>query len=248
MGKKINEDAMAIHRMIKSGMKQALIAKLLGLRRQKVNYWSKKDPTAGIKRKKKFSQFFVDKIVRLAKNKPTSSMSCRKIANIINSALIKKRIKSKGKQMKISFKTVSNYLKEIYGKPIKVRKVFFLSEDNKKSRVNFCQNIIQRFKEGKEIMFTDECRFYLGAYTRDWIRLDSDAKNKLKKGDTKVYDLINRPIRKYEPSIMVAGGISYYGTTNIIFVEGNMNDFAYGQTLLFYKEDIDGINEKNNVI
>ena len=46
---------------------------------------------------------------------------------------------------------------------------------------------------------------------------------------------------------MVAGGISYYGTTNIIFVEGNMNDFAYGQTLLFYKEDIDGINEKNNV-
>ena len=67
-----------------------------------------------------------------------------------------------------------------------------MSEDNKKSRVNFCQNIIQRFKEGKEIMFTDECRFYLGAYTRDWIRLDSDAKNKLKKGDTKVYDLINR--------------------------------------------------------
>ena len=97
--------------------------------------------------------------MRLAKNKPTSSMSCRKIENIINSALIKKRIKSKGKQMKISFKTVRNYLSEIYGK---LRKVFFLSEDNKKSRVNFCQNIIQRFKEGKEIMFTDECRFYLG--------------------------------------------------------------------------------------
>ena len=93
-------------------------------------------------------------------------------------------------------------------------------------------------------MFTDECRFYLGAYTREWIRLDSDTKKKLKKGDTEIYYLINRPIRKYEPSIMVAGGISYYWTTNIIFVEINMNDFAYGQTLLFYKEDVDEINEK----
>ena len=46
---------------------------------------------------------------------------------------------------------------KIYGKPRKIRKVFFLSEDNKKSRVTFCKNIIQRFKEGKEIMFTDEC-------------------------------------------------------------------------------------------
>ena len=26
-----------------------------------------------------------------------------------------------------------------------------------------------------------------------------------------------------------------------------MNNFAYGQTLLFYKEDIDEINEKNKI-
>ena len=70
---------------------------------------------------------------------------------------------------------------------------------------------------------------------------------KLKKGDTEVFDLINRPIRKYELSIMVAGSISYYGTTNIIFVERNMNDFAFGQILLFYQEDIYEINDKNNV-
>lgn len=88
-------------------------------------------------------------------------------------------------------------------------------------------------------MFTDECRFDLGAYTWDWIRLVSDSKKKLKEGDTCIYDLINRAKRKFEPSIMVAGVISYYGLSNIIFVEGNMNNFANGQTLIFYKEDIE---------
>ena len=84
------------------------------------------------------------------------------------------------------------------------------------------------------------------AYTRDQIRFDSDSQKKLKEGDTGIYDLINRAKRKFEPSIMVAGGISYYGLSNIIFVEGNMNNFAYGQTLIFYKEDIEDINKKNN--
>ena len=45
---------------------------------------------------------------------------------------------------------------------------------------------------------------------------------------------------------MVDGGVSFFGTTNIIFVEGNMNDFAYGQTLLFYKEDMEDIKQRNN--
>ena len=46
----------------------------------------------------------------------------------MNSIFNKLRIKSNGKQMKISFKTVSNYLNEVFGKPKKIRKVFFLSE------------------------------------------------------------------------------------------------------------------------
>jgi hypothetical protein len=99
-------------------------------------------------------------------------------------------------------------------------------------------------------MFADECRFDLGAYTRDWIRLDSDFTQKLKNGNPEAYDLINRSIKKFEPSIMVAGGISYFGLTNLtnfIFTEGTMNDFAYGQTLLFYKEDIEKINRENNI-
>ena len=40
---------------------------------------------------------------------------------------------------------------------------------------------------------------------------------------------------------MIAGGICYYGLSHLIFLEGTMNDFAYGQALMFYKEDIDNI-------
>ena len=102
--------------------------------------------------------------------------------------------------------------------------------------------MLNRIDNNNFIMFTDECRFSLGAYTRDWIRMDNEAKNRLKNGDTGIYELINRPIRKLESSIMVAGGVSFFGTTNIIFVEGTMNEFAYGQALLFYKEDMDEID------
>ena len=43
MCKKINQDAITIKRLIDKGIKQAKIAKLLGLTRQKVSYWAKKD-------------------------------------------------------------------------------------------------------------------------------------------------------------------------------------------------------------
>ena len=46
------------------------------------------------------------------KNKCISSMSCRKISRIINTVFLKKNIRYKGKQLKISFKTISNYLSE----------------------------------------------------------------------------------------------------------------------------------------
>ena len=80
MGKKINNDALVIKRLISEGMKQIKIAKL---------------------------------------NKPTNSMICRRITYIMNSIFNKFRIKSNGKQMKISFITVSNYFNEVFGQPKK---------------------------------------------------------------------------------------------------------------------------------
>ena len=147
--------------------------------------------------------------------------------------------------MKISFKTVSDYLREIYGKPKKIRKIIYLSEGQKIKRVDFCKKILQRGINSKSIMLADECRFNFGAYTRDWIRLDSNSQQKLKNGNAEIYNLISRSIKKFEPSIMVDGGISYYGLSNIIFVEGTINDFSYGQTIIFYTEDNDEINKDN---
>ena len=165
MGKKINEDALTIRKFKSKGVKQAEIERLLGVTRQKVSYWVNKEVINSKKRKKKLSQFYVDKIIKLARNKTTSTMSCRKIARIINTDFIKRNIKQNGKPLNISFKTVSNYLKEVYGKPKKIRKVFYLNESQKKKRLEFCQKILERGIEPKSIMLTDECKFYFGAYT-----------------------------------------------------------------------------------
>jgi len=67
MCKKINQDVITIKRLIAKGIKQAKITKLLGLTRQKVSYWSKKDYPTEKKRRKKLSKFYVDKIIRLEK-------------------------------------------------------------------------------------------------------------------------------------------------------------------------------------
>ena len=60
----------------------------------------------------------------------------------------------------------------------------------------------------------------------------------------KHYDLLNRHTKKYDNSITKAGGINYYGVSKLIFLEGTMTEFSYGQTLLFYKEDIDELQKK----
>ena len=46
---------------------------------------------------------------------------------------------------------------------------------------------------------------------------------------------------------MISGDISFYGISRLIFLEGKMNNFAYGQALLFFMEDMDIINKKNNI-
>ncbi len=57
-------------------------------------------------------------IVEMAKDKTTSEMSSRKIANEINNKFeAEGRIDSKGKQFKISKSTICKYLNEQLGKP-----------------------------------------------------------------------------------------------------------------------------------
>ena len=245
MAKKTNKDAILIKELLKKGWSQKKIANFLRLSPQKVNYWSLHEIKTFQSRKLKLKDIYVQRIIRWAKNKPTSLMSCRKISRMINSVLEKRNeIDGQGKQVTITYKTVNNILKKHYGKPKRIRKVFYLSEKDKEKRYNFCKRILERKINYDDILFTDESKISLGSYTHDYIRLDPEDQKKLKSGDRNAYSLLNRPEHKFPKSLIIAGGISYYGVTNLIIVDGIMNNFAYGQTILFYEEDMKNIEKK----
>ena len=46
---------------------------------------------------------------------------------------------------------------------------------------------------------------------------------------------------------MVAGGISKYGLSNLVFQSGIQNNFSYKQFLIFLKDDMDRIKKYNNL-
>ena len=104
--------------------------------------------------------------------------------------------------------------------------------------------MIEKNISGKNILFTDEAIIDMGCYTHDSIRL-SDNKTKLKKGD-KEFKLINKEEKKFEPSILIAGGIYSGGLTGWIINEGTLNEFAYAQVLLFYKDSYKELKKKLN--
>ena len=58
----------------------------------------------------------------------------------------------RGKSITVHFTTVTNYLKQYFGKPRKIRKVFFMSEENKKKRVEFCKKILKLIEEKKFLL------------------------------------------------------------------------------------------------
>ena len=243
MVKHLNKDAITIKELLNKGMRQCQIAKLLNLKRAKVNYWSKVEIKERQFKKKKLKDEYIKKIQKWATNKTTSLRSSRKISYMINSVLEKKgEVDKKGKKLSIHFTTVNNYLKEYFGRPKKIRKVFYLSDIQKKKRCDFCQKILAKKLKPEQIFFTDESKVELGPFTHDYIRLDPNL-NRL---DKKTYDLLNRPTKKFEKSITIAGGINYYGVSKLIFLEGTMTEFSYGQALLFYKDDIDKIEKKIN--
>ena len=84
MGKKTNEDAILIKRLIKEGMKECQIAKKYNIRKQKVSYWKNHDIKTVIKRRSKLSDEDIQYMIKLAENKTTSDMGSRKITLLMN--------------------------------------------------------------------------------------------------------------------------------------------------------------------
>ena len=66
-------------------------------------------------------------------------------------------------------------------------------------------------------------------------------------GDIEALNLVNKQADKFPKKILIAGGISYYGLSDLIVVEGTMTDFAYSQTLLHYKKILMNLNEKTKI-
>ena len=46
---------------------------------------------------------------------------------------------------------------------------------------------------------------------------------------------------------MIRSGISYHILRKLIILNGTMNNFAYGQTLLFFKEDLESNSKKYKI-
>ena len=248
MVKKINHDAITIKKLLSKGYTQARICRLLGLKKQKVSYWAKTPIKYEIKRKTKLDEKYKKRIVELAEDKLTSDMGSRKIAEIINRERKEDNGRdSKGKIMTIEKTAVNKYLKSVLGKPRKVRRVFYLNDMQKKERVKFCENILEKRIRGEHIFFTDETKIDMAPFLNDSIRLSMENQKKLKMGEEEAFKLVNKPEKKFEKSIMIAGGIHFHGLSDLYLLEGTMNEFCYAQALLFYKENIEKL-KKNNII
>ena len=178
-------------------------------------------------------------MIKLAENKTTSDIGSRKITLLMNKIFDKE-----GRNLTKSHMTTRFSNKNI-GKPRKIKKVFSINNIKKEKRIKFCNKIKELGLNGKDIFFTDECIMDLSQFVNEKIRLSKENSEKLKKGDTEALNLVSKEAEKYPKQILISGGISYYGLSDLIIVEETMTDFAYGQTLLHYKKNFEEFKQKN---
>ena len=129
MVKKSNAIATTIKTLLENGMRPIEIIRKLHKSKQRVNYWVKTSIKTVQYGEKKLDQKYIDKIISLARNQTTSSMSSRKIASLMNEEFKRDNI-----NITISKDSVKRYLKSEFGKPMKIRKIFLLTNKQKKER------------------------------------------------------------------------------------------------------------------
>ena len=142
--KKLSKKGAAIKYQMDRGLSNAQISKSLGIPELTVRYYRNRPEVKEIKRSSKLPQKYIDKIYEMASNKTTREMPGGLIAIKINNMLKNDNVLDKnGKLLTITKSQVNRILKDKYGKPIKVRKVFYLNETAKKKRLEFCKKIVQ---------------------------------------------------------------------------------------------------------
>ena len=113
-----------------------------------------------------------------------------------------------------------------------------MNNTHRKKRFNFTQEILEKGIKGSEIFFTDEKYFSLtptGNSQVERVWTTPETRQKIKDGDQVAIDLLSREVDPYSPKVMVAGGISSYGLSKLIFFVGNCNSECYEDCLKFYK-------------
>ena len=98
-----------------------------------IRYYGKKPNNLICKRSSKLPKKYINEIYRFASNRTTREMPAGLIAIKINEKLKKNNeLDKNGKLLSITKRQVNNILKEKYGKPLKIKKVFIKTKNQKR--------------------------------------------------------------------------------------------------------------------
>ena len=92
MVNKINTFGATVKTLLLKGYSQSWIARKLKVKRQRVNYWSTHPLKTEQTKKIKLPDAYIQKIIDLARDKTTSSMSSYRIMKYINIKLTKDKM------------------------------------------------------------------------------------------------------------------------------------------------------------
>ena len=148
----------------------------------------------------------------------------------------------------ISHTTINNILNTELTTPLKIVDTFLLNDTNQEKRKKFAKFILDNNINKDNIVFSDECRVILFPKLNkqnNMIRYSKEERKNRWKPDIQNKGENSSP--KFEQSIMIAGGISKYGLTNLVFCSGTQNNFSYRQFFLFIKKDMEKIDKENNL-
>ena len=239
-----HELAIAIKKNYQSGMKPKNIAKLFHISKQRINYIIHHSKNNKKKRRSKLTRNEKMILIKWARDKPINIASARKLQKRFNS--LPKSKKENKLQKKISLTTVNKTLNKYLSTPKQIKKVFFLSSENKKKRLKFLKFMKENKINPHKIFFTDESNFNVTSYlNRNYrIRLCKKTLRSIKQGNEIALKKVTRQYHKKVNGILVSGGICREGLGRLIFHSGTVNSFAYKQVLNFYKEDMESFPDK----
>ena len=230
---------ITIVQLTQIGLSQMEIRRILNVTKSLVSKWANYDKREHKKkgRPEKFNEEEKNFIYQTSEGRLT-------VINKTSSRNISSQFFNKFNKT-ISKSTINNLLLERFGKPYRGVNSILLTEDHMAQRLLFSNEIIEQKIKGSDIIFTDECRVVL--YPRvnpkiNVIRLNDEDKKNIHSYEVNKKRTFYRP--KFEVSLMIAGGITEYGLSNLVFCSGTMNNFSYKQFLLFLKKDMDQIKKE----